>query len=79
MTDQKPQDDSKTDDRSSAILSTAQDVRPLEEDVDPKSGHVSHNDPLADPKGREELTEEQSRLVASLAQDIRPLENNPDD
>lgn len=77
MTDPKAKDD--TDARSEAILSTAQDIRPLEEDVDPASGHIAANDPLADSVGCDDLNEEQSRMIASLAQDIRPLENQPDD
>lgn len=77
MTDPEDKDDADT--RSATILSTAQDIRPLEEDVDPASGHIAANDPLANAVGRDDLNEEQSRMIASLAQDVRPLENQPDD
>lgn len=77
MTDPEAEDEA--DARSAAILSTAQDVRPLEYDVDPAAGHIAANDPLANAVGRDNLNEEQSRMIASLSQDMRPLENQPDD
>lgn len=73
MVDQESKDEA--DARSAAILSTTQDIRPLDDDVEPAAGHIAENDPLAKAVGKDDLDEEQSRLIATLAQDVRPLEN----
>ncbi|WP_394657705.1 hypothetical protein [uncultured Novosphingobium sp.] len=73
MVDQGSKDEAEA--RSAVILSTAQDIRPLDDDVEPAAGHIAENDPLANAVGKDDLDEEQSRLIATLAQDVRPLEN----